>query len=42
MQTNLHECLRTLKLLKDAGEIDRAAVLSTRGRLLSATTDAER
>lgn len=36
------ECLKTLKLLHGAGEIDRAALLSARGRVLSAENDAER
>jgi outer membrane protein TolC len=36
------KCLKSLKLLHDAGEIDRAALLSARGRILSAKTQAER
>ena len=36
------DCLETLKILHKAGEIDRAALLSTRGRILSALTDEER
>lgn len=36
------ECLETLKILQKAGEIDRAAVLSARGRILSADSDEER
>ena len=36
------DCLETLKILHKAGEIDRAALLSARGRVLSALTDEER
>lgn len=36
------DCLKSLKLLHDAGEIDRAALLSARGRILSARDAAER
>jgi outer membrane protein TolC len=36
------ECLNSLKLLHDAGEIDRAALLSARGRILSARNAVER
>ena len=36
------ECLKSLKILSDAGEIDRAALLSARGRILSARDSAER
>ena len=36
------DCLKSLKLLHDAGEIDRAALLSTRARILSARDGAER
>jgi len=38
----LKECLKALKALQDAGEIDRAALLSARGRIFSAKNDAER
>jgi len=34
--------LESLKILYMDGEIDRAALLSTRGRVLSAQTDEER
>lgn len=42
MDKAIKECLKTLKLLHDAGEIDRAALLSARGRVLSARDEAER
>lgn len=36
------DCLETLKILHKAGEIDRAALLSARGRVFSALADEER
>ncbi len=42
MDKETRECLKSLKLLHDAGEIDRAALLSARGRVLSAQNAAER
>ena len=42
MDKRTQECLNSLKLLHDAGDIDRAALLSARGRILSARDGAER
>ncbi len=42
MDKRTQECLNSLRLLHKAGDIDRAALLSARGRILSAQNAAER